>query len=678
MKTGSLPSFIQLLQSESMSSIVNQDKPHADTLLIRAVHFTNDKTDASRKIIEDMISGQSGQNISEDDRLWRIFVNSADTVEAQMKSVEHIDAILAKFPKHRQALLAKIDLLSNIIKQDPSLTTPFLEACKGYYNLFVAKAFCFDDLIARLSTAGSENVQRFQQILKNDVGTEPADQIFLLKLEYHLLCRGDTAISALDFAANALRFYLDTQDQINPYPEAALLAALGLLFAAAEAKERGLVLQANMILHTASTKFKDYYPLRILLLRVQMVSAQVHLGMDTFFQLSIKNLQWETVGHLLLTRISTLHPHQHGHGEEALSPLGALDLALTISENSQRSLDKAIREGLKNESYSNVIDTVQLRNDLQRSFVRQLFTVEERKCRRALGVLVKPGLETLVTQSVDLRDVSFMPAYGTNDKRMTEFLSCGPKPAQGWVNMMRLQEYLLAYLSAELGSSDPGLVAYTYSNLSEARASVSNDIPDDLTAPERDNGLCTMILSGIVLGLSPTPNEMEESIGKVITLVQDPRSAKSLQAATVNGVEYPDWQFLHHQFVRLETFRAVASWAAVMTKKFKAEKDKSKQTMMAGIRGQVDELRSIVEAQAKVVHDQTGELKAKLGASGVLGRLVDVILGRLDDAPEQQRLLGERMQELQDEATVEEYCATLRESWEDALDGILATKIKTV
>lgn len=679
MKTGNAAELVQLLQSEHLSSVVNLDKLHADTLLMEALKVTGDETGIGKLFIENTMSGQVDPTVPEDNRIWSFLLRSANTAEAQKAAAEEIDTILTKSPKNRQGLLAKIDMLAKLTQHNSSLTESLLECCRGYCDLFMSKAFCFDDIISRLQVVGRDTIQEFRKRLSNDKATGPSIEIFLLKLEYNLLHeQSEGSINILDFASRALRLFTDTREQPVCYPEAALLAALGLLGIAARTEDRDLVLQANMILRTASINFKDYYPLRVLLLQVQSISGQVHLAMDTFLQLSIKNLQWETVGHLLLTRISTLHPRQHGHGEDSLNPLGALDLALTVSDNSQRSLDKAIREGLRHESYSNVMDTVQLRSNLQRSFVRQLYTVEERKCRRALDVPIKPGLEEYVADPIDLRDMSFMPTYGNQDEHLTKLLSCGPRPGQGWIDMMRLQEYLLAFMVAELGSSDAGLIAYTYSNLSKARANVSNDIPADLTISERETGLCTMIISGIVTGLSAKVSEMEENTGKIVTLIQNPATAQRLKAAVVNSVEYPDWQYLHHQFVRLEMLRMVAHWVALMSKKLKAEKDKAKLAMTGTLRNQLAELRGIVSEEVKVVHNQTKELKEKLSASGVLGRLVDAVLGRTGNVSEAQKALGDRLQETQDEAAVEEYCGLLRESWEDALDGILATKVRII
>lgn len=676
-KTGNAPELVQLLQGEGLSSVVNLDKSHADTLLMQALLVTGDQAGLGRKFVDDLISGQIDLAASEDDRLWSLFVKSAPTGDQQKAAIEKIDQVLVKSPKHRQALLAKISMLANMAKDDPSSVEDLLHACQVYCDLFVAKAFCFDDIINRLQIAGLDTVKEFRKSLSNSTATEPARRLFLLKLQYNLLYKdSEDGTDDLGFATRALQLFLETREQPVAYPEAALLAALALLRTAARTHDRGLILQANMILQTASLKFRDYYPLRVLILQVQLINGQIHQAMDTFLQLSIKNLQWETVGHLLLTRISTLHPHQYGHGEHSLNPLGALDLALTVSDNAQRSLDKAIREGLRNESYSNVVDTVQLRTNLQRSFVRQLFTIEERKCRRALDISIKPGLEKFITNTIDLRDTSYMPTYGSEDELLTKLLSPGPRPTQGWINMMRLQESLLTYMVADLGSSDIGLIGFTYSNLSEARANVSNDIPTDLTVSERETGLCTMIISGAVLGHAAKVNEMEDSTGRILTCVQNPSAAQRLRAVTANEVKYPDWQYIHHQFVRLETLRMVAHWVALMNKKLKAEKDKAKQALTVNLKGRLGELRDAVAEQIKMVHDQTKELKETLSTPGVLNRLVDAVLARTDGVSEAQRVLGERLQELQDEAAVEEFCGALKESWEDALDGILATKVR--
>ena len=100
--------------------------------------------------------------------------------------------------------------------------------------------------------------------------------------------------------------------------------------------------------------------------------------MGDFKKLSVKNLQFETVGHLILTRISSSQPGLGG-GQNDLDPLFELDTSLTVLENADNTLVRGIREGLRFGSYSNIYNSVKMRSDIEQSVNKQIYAIEERK-----------------------------------------------------------------------------------------------------------------------------------------------------------------------------------------------------------------------------------------------------------------------------------------------------------
>ncbi|KAK5951571.1 hypothetical protein OHC33_007249 [Knufia fluminis] len=678
-KTGSTSELVSLLQGTSLKSVTEQDRPHADSLLLMAVE-SNPEFPESENILSQMLtSSEAEAEVLEDDRVWSLFVKSAIASESRRKRIEQLDTILTKQPRHRQALLAKIEVLAHDAKEDSNSSKKLLDACQQYYEAFGSKAFCFDDLIQRLRIAGAETVSGFQGGLNDEPpsSTPSARSLFLLKLEYYLLCTAPS--SARDFpsfASKALDLYLAAQGNESIAAEAVFLAALALLRLAYKSGDSAALLQSSMVLHTAHKKFKDYYPLHVLLVQVQMASGQIHLAMDNFAHLSVKNMQWETVGHLLLTRISTLHPRQHGRGDDSLNPSGALDTALYVSGNSQRSVDRAIADGLKQGSYSNVIGTAELKNNLRRSLNRQLYMIEQCKIQRALGLAAVHSFDPYEDALTDLRDMSFMPTYGVEDQDLALLLQCGPRPGQGWVNSMAMHECLLTYLMAELGAANQGapgqVVEMALDNLVKAESRFSAHAAD-LTADEQEAAAVYHSLTTVVLQLGKKKDGTSQDLDKVIEAMSKP--TRETKAVSVNGVQYPDAKWLHHRFVKLEMLQTAAHFAAIMSKKLKT--GKGKKDVTEKFMKSLEELRPMINKQAEAIYSQARELKQGLGASGVLGKLVDVMLGRAD-GNEDHAKLSDKIATLQDEADVEEYCGGLRESWEDALDGVLAVKIKTI
>ena len=547
-----------------------------------------------------------------------------------------------------------------------------------YYKLFGTKPFCFDDLIARLRPRGVAVVYAFEKRFTAETAdaASTTQRLFALKLKYNLLFEEDASVlRVLSFVSKALKLYSGAINDFSVAPQSALLAASALLRLAARSGIASYTMQACMILKTTCSQFNDYYPLRMLLLQVQLISGQIHLGMDNAIHLSIKNLQWETLGHFILTRISTLHPQQYGQGEDTMSPLGVLDTALSVFKNSQKSLDRAIRDGLKYGSYSNVIDTVKLRDNLQTSIVRQLYRIEQRKCQRALDQPVVP-YQLYEGELHDLRDTSFMPDFGVEDQELQTLLQCGPRPQQGWFDAMTMHECLMAYLLAELAAPYPDIIIMALESLEKAAPKASADA-GDLTADEQQACSIYQDLTAIALQVWRKEPSNALKLGAVIARIKD--SEQTMKPASINGVEYPDWRYLHHWLVKLEVLQSMAHFSAILLRKFKTEKDKNKAALTSELKKSLDEVRPMIDEQAKNVYDGVKKLKEQLNASGVLGKLVDVMLGRVDEAKSaEQKAFAERMANLQDEAAVEEYCGAMRESWEDALDGILAVKIKTV
>lgn len=669
--TNSASSLIDLLSGPALRAIIEQDHLTADGLLLEALKVKHDP-DATRRFLESRLV-QDTEKLTDDDNVWYLYVSTNTSTTLSTEALDLIEQKLQKHPKHKQALLARIALLSAQHKDGQTVSADLLQHFVQYYELFGSKAFCFDDLVVYLARLGPEFSKSFRDVsLKSqaDNGAE-AHQLFLLKLRYFLLFqREPLASEAISFATSALNLSESRRDDPATAAESMLLAALSLLRVAVATNQATHRHQASMLLHTASARYKDYYPLRILLIQVQMVNGQIHLAMNNFFELNVKNLQWETLGHYILTRISTLHPQQYGHGEESLNPLGALDTALSVFNSAQKSFDRAIRDGLhRYQSYGNVLDTIKTRKELQRSIVVRLYGVEEIKCQRLLGIPVTSRLEASNEPFSDLRDTSFMPRYGIPDGQLDEYLQCGIQPGKGWLSAMTLHEHLISWLQAETQAD----ASEAFSTLTASFNTIAHT-PDDLTQAE--SGALAVYRELVEIATSFVKQDIKAH-PSLDTAFARYKSCDWLSSPTViDGVQCPDWKYVHTQYVRLENLQTFALFTVGMQKKVKAEKDKSKFT---ALKKSLDKAGIWTKEEVDTVYREVRSLKEQLNASGVLTRLVDAALGRSDDsggseASELVDILGQ----LQNEAAVEEYCGTMRESWEDVLDGILAVKIRTI
>jgi len=280
-----------------------------------------------------------------------------------------------------------------------------LKTCEEYADAFSTKAFCFDDLKSPLHRLDKKRLQAFRAA-RGAAEQNTLEQLFALELEYSLLPSdsGEAQTKDLiDFASRALKLYHTSLSETSPppCPEAALLSVLAILRLGTTAPinkngqqqiDHNHTVRAMILLETVRSAFEDFYALTVVLIRLKAYLGQLSSAMATFTKLSVKNMQYETVAHLILTRISSLHPAAttytttnttNNHSSESIDtfdPLSAIETGLTVLENADNALVRGIREGLRFNSYSNIHNSVDMRLQLRNSASRRVYAVEERSC----------------------------------------------------------------------------------------------------------------------------------------------------------------------------------------------------------------------------------------------------------------------------------------------------------
>ena len=156
----------------------------------------------------------------------------------------------------------------------------------------------------------------------------------------------------------------------------------------------------------------------------------------------------------------------------------------------------------------------------------------------------------------------------------------------------------------------------------------------------------------------------------------------------------PAWEYLHSVFSILESLQATALFLAGQSKASKTKsKVKNPFTLPADQGKGIQELVKQIE---KDIHDSARTMKGNLNASGVLGGMVDVVFGRSAENDGSTggshgqgqgegkvggggitTSFGKQLEKLPDAETVaEQFCGEVRQSWEDALDGVLSVRVK--
>jgi N-terminal acetyltransferase B complex non-catalytic subunit len=314
-------------------------------------------------------------------------------------------------PDSRDLLYGMLRLLQLERAKDRCTAEDLLDACKQYFSMRCEHLSCFDELRDPLDVLDAEYQQKFVDLTHEaaSVNSEPGPLSIIrvlnaLKLEYCFLISPQTATFSLqDFSCKVVdtyqQFCSTEKDSGEPGAQLPMLASMALL-QTHQTEQEGTVdqnlqhvsyLQAGFLLHYCLTRFRDNYPTLVVLTRITTLLGAISFSAKFFKKLSIKNLQWENAGHLLLTRLSTLHPQGSRGGEGSFDPLQMLDLATSANANSVRSVRRLIMVGLNNKSYVNVMETISLREDLKKSFSKQMYRIESARGQRLRGISSTEG-----------------------------------------------------------------------------------------------------------------------------------------------------------------------------------------------------------------------------------------------------------------------------------------------
>jgi N-acetyltransferase B complex (NatB) non catalytic subunit len=279
-------------------------------------------------------------------------------------------------------------------------------ACQQYFKRSSRRLYCFDDLREAVHFLSADSLGHFLKFVEDTVRSNsqvPASpaipRLNELKVGYCFsISKAEEAGLVTAFLPRILRRYRDTlaDDGIDHEITAqiATLACMALFRAHQLSQENGRnnqsgfvsQLQAAALLRYHMTRSEDNYATFIVLSRLLVLSGSLSLSAKCFKDLSIKNLQWENAGHLMLTRLSTLHPQRSKTSIGTFEPLQMFDLALITNTNSIRSSRRQIMVGLNHKSYVNVLESLTLKDDLRKSFSKQLFRLENDRIRRLRDV----------------------------------------------------------------------------------------------------------------------------------------------------------------------------------------------------------------------------------------------------------------------------------------------------
>jgi N-terminal acetyltransferase B complex non-catalytic subunit len=192
----------------------------------------------------------------------------------------------------------------------------------------------------------------------------------------------------------------------------------------------------------------------------------------------------------------------------------------------------------------------------------------------------------------------------------------------------------------------------------------------ELTAPELENSkIYHLLLKAVaIISGSRKPNsETGDDLDSIVSKIEQWLTSKNDSLKDTENYAFketillkgkplaPSWAYLHSHFTLLETLKAVSLFLSFATS------TKSKST--SPVKDKAETLRSLVTQVVDRLRANTRQIKSHISEPGVLGELVDLVIGDEE--------VGEEVGEIIDTAALEVFCGEVMESWEDGLDGVL-------
>lgn len=169
--------------------------------------------------------------------------------------------------------------------------------------------------------------------------------------------------------------------------EPCYLAISGLVKLYSEFKGKQAYLLQAAFLAEQLLKFEpEVHEARLILVYLYMRLGLGSEAMRLFDSLSIKEVQYDTVGHTLFTRISTAHPFRtalpNGHFFE---PHDKTNKALQVPPRHENKLFEAEAAVLEHKQTGMIFELNGLRDEIRLSFMRRVTLLEHRRLARLSG-----------------------------------------------------------------------------------------------------------------------------------------------------------------------------------------------------------------------------------------------------------------------------------------------------
>ncbi|KAF7188283.1 hypothetical protein HII31_10347 [Pseudocercospora fuligena] len=268
-----------------------------------------------------------------------------------------------------------------------------------------------------------------------------------LKHNFGELISANASTEALkEFTANSIRLFhtattsLDLGARNRVAADPCFLAVSGLVKLFADSRDEAYLLQAAY-LNECLLKFNEHvHEARLILVYIYTRLGLGANAMRLFDSLNIKEIQFDTVGHTLFTRLASIHPFRAElPSKDWYEPHERTNKALQVYPRHEDKLSDC-ECGILNHAQSGMIfELNKLRSELRHSWSRRMLLLEHRRTARLSGKgygkgtsEVGPRVLANSTQVKDNRDFNAAFNHGF-DVEKAIYATNGRLPGQNWM-----------------------------------------------------------------------------------------------------------------------------------------------------------------------------------------------------------------------------------------------------
>ncbi|CAG8058045.1 unnamed protein product [Penicillium salamii] len=654
----------------------------------------------------------------DDWKTWNLFIsvprNLPEEEELISEVQQHIEKFIAYEPRSRNAHIALLDVVLTGLKHGVRTEEDLILTCRNYFDANKSNLYAFMDLRGVMETRDDSMVDRITDYCMESVEETPDNIIPLInayKLRYHAQISGNRQSSKSEveslvqkcielynaFTPKTQKTSTDEQGdaasmESRPADDFCLIAAMALVSSSEagetpkEASQTTLIRAAGLLEQLLIISPHNSGAI-LILIRIYLLLGAGSIALKLFSRLSVKQMQYESIAHVLYTRFATIHPHQGPPIEDGeykdFDPQAAFIKALDFYRAADITVGHNLNKALNGGSYVGLEDSIELGNRLRYSQCRKMWALDVRRMQRLTkGEHLSFHEDVAQSTSIvhDNRNFDALPSFERlSQPKFEEHLRLGPLPKAKWLSSARTTDRLFSIL-ASIGHQRPvdlsvELPAIGDLSLSEAET--------DQTVPEKDAAKAHFELLKVALFMAGskthTTAQVENALSQMedwlkskrqILALDDIKKSALLDKTTIEFIPgtpaAPTWEYFHAIWTLVETLQA--TWKVI-------DLDSRKSIKTAKLPSDsVKRIETLVLEVFELIRSNTRALKQGLTETATLSTLIDLV-NRGDPTNEYSKPLQDALERMADDSALEVFCGELRDSWEEALDGVLGARI---